>query len=104
MKQLIKSFLNRIGIGAYLFPKTPQSDINKLEYLKTSGDAPILDVAVRANGSDKMVFNQIFVVEEYKTVVEFMRQFKKEGLISYTKYVIFQQVIPTKFRYHVQKM
>lgn len=78
MKQLIKSFLNRIGIGAYLFPKTPQSDINKLEYLKTSGDAPILDVAVRANGSDKMVFNQIFVVEEYKTVVEFMRQFKKE--------------------------
>lgn len=77
MKQLIKSFLNFIGLGAYLFRKTPLSDINKLEYLKTTLNDRTLDVAVRANGSDKIVFNQIFIVEEYKAVIEFMQQFKK---------------------------
>jgi FkbM family methyltransferase len=78
MKQHIKSFLNFIGIGAYIFPKKPSSDINNVEYLKTAVNKLPLDIAVRSNGSDKHVFNQIFVIEEYKVVVEFMLQFEKE--------------------------
>ena len=78
MKQMLKSFLNRIGIGAYIFPKTPTSDINKVEFLTAKVNDKMTEVAVRANGSDKHVFNQIFVIEEYKTVIEFMLQFKKE--------------------------
>lgn len=78
MKQLIKSFLNAIGIGAYIFPQTPLSDLKDIEYLSTKVNNKPLEVAVRTNGSDKFVFNQIFVIEEYKSVVEFMLQFKKE--------------------------
>lgn len=78
MKQLIKSFLNGIGIGQYLFKKTPLSDLKDIEYLTTQVNNKPLEVAVRANGSDKIVYNQIFIVEEYKVIVEFMLQFKKE--------------------------
>ena len=66
IKETIKSGLNAVGIGAYLFPKTPTSSLDKLEYLKTTVNDKPLDIIVRANGSDKHVYNQIFIIEEYK--------------------------------------
>ncbi len=78
IKETIKSSLNAVGIGAYLFPKTPLSSLDKLEYLKTCVNDKPLDIILRANGSDKHVFNQIFIIEEYKSIVEFMLQFPNE--------------------------
>lgn len=78
IKETIKSGLNAVGIGAYLFPKTPTSSLDKLEYLKTTVNDKPLDIIVRVNGSDKHVYNQIFIIEEYKSIVEFMRQFPND--------------------------
>ncbi len=78
IKETIKAGLNAVGIGAYLFPKTPTSSLDKLEYLKTTVNDKPLDIIIRADGSDKHVYNQIFIIEEYKSIVEFMRQFPND--------------------------